>query len=140
LSRISILIATICFSSLISLVLFGQPAPPQLAATGFLLSVTPISFIGFVVFAVLGYALSYVRRIPLTGKAFECAHYFFCLLVPLIVLSCSVALWQPGVAWRQFVLSIALGFAGALSLLAGFLSIIDGFKKYEKAHAHTPLL
>jgi hypothetical protein len=77
----------------------------------------------------VGYCLAWILWAPLRGKAFECVHYFFTIIGSITLGALGVYLWDPNVSFIQLAFAAVLALAGAVLLLAGFISIV---RRYER--------
>ena len=89
----------------------------------------------WVVTATTGYALAWVRWLPLRGKAFDCVHYFYVTFGSLTILTIGVVHWpEQGPFWHQAAAG-ALAVVGLVVFIAGFISIIIRFERWERNRA-----
>ncbi|MEX1232050.1 MAG: hypothetical protein WEB58_17530 [Planctomycetaceae bacterium] len=121
--------------SLGAAMLFGHD-PPPVAGTilGFLLYVTFLSFLIFIVTATAGYLVSFFRRCPARGRCVECVQFFYFIIFSFGSLGAAASYWPIQKMWPDGIIAAVLGFIGAAVMLAGFIkNILD----YEKRQAEN---
>ncbi len=109
---------------------------PQLAP-GILLRCSAYGFAAFFVSATWGYALSFVRRLPRTGRAHECVLYFYSIVGGIIVVSYAGTLWPPPGAPPNGAAKWVIGLAGVALLSAGVTSMVIRHGRRERAGRKT---
>lgn len=97
-----------------------------------LLEVMAISFVGFMIAASMGYALSFASGKPRHGRAFECVHYFYCILGSIGLLVTAIVTWPEGqFDWSTAIASVVLAVAGIVLMTYSFISTIIRGEKTE---------
>lgn len=96
------------------------------------LFVAACSFPLFLGLASIGYVLSFFRRLPRVGRAFECVNFFYVLTVGITLLTIAAAQLPMRAFWPDgFTLSIC-GASGIALFLGGFASICDRYTAFER--------
>jgi hypothetical protein len=125
LARICWTVGMLEVAALFSGMLLRNPMQPLFGMIfGFFLMTLPALFATFFVSATVGYGLSFFQGRRRIGRAYECVHYFYSLIVPIAVLSGAIVLWPPQGGWQQMILPGLLGIMGVVWLGLGMISIV----------------
>jgi hypothetical protein len=92
-------------------------------------------FVSWVVVASVGYTLAWLRWLPLRGKAFDCVHYFYVMVVSIVLATSGVLLFEAQRPWFVRVFATTIGAAGAVLFVFGFISIVRRWERYDRAVA-----
>jgi hypothetical protein len=101
-------------------------------------AVVLISLASFFVSASIGYAISFERSLPRTGRAYECVHFFYCVSGPLTMCAIAAGTWSVGGGLGSKVLSLGLCVIAILWMAIGLLTLADRSK--AKARRNTERL
>lgn len=91
------------------------------------------SAVFFVVTATVGYVTAFATRSRVNSKAFQCVHYFYCTMVPVILLIASAMCWPQPIFWPNGFLVICGGAVSAFFCVCGMLSVEHRQKQWETA-------
>jgi hypothetical protein len=87
---------------------------------------------GFFFAATAGYAISFVRRLPRRGQAFELVHYFYTIIGGLFLVTLAAIGWPPPAIWPAGVVTALLGVAGLSIFIGGFVTVIIRFERWDR--------
>ena len=90
----------------------------------------------FVVTATIGYLSALVNRSRFNSKAFQCVHYFSCIMVPEVLLMTSAMCWPQPVFWPHGFLVICGGGVSVVLCACGMLSLVSRHKRWETAQSN----
>ena len=89
-------------------------------------------FPGFFLAATVGYGISFARRLPRRGRAFECTQYFYTLSGGIGFVTFVAMAWPPLRPWPNAALVCVVGLAGMVFLIGGVSSVIARREQFEK--------
>jgi hypothetical protein len=129
-------LAALCDVLVLLLVISLFPNAPRgplgSAATLAFISAGPL-FVFWVLIASVGYVLAWVRWLPLRGKAFDCVHYFYALVVGIWLAVIGIVMLEPQQPLLVQVVAGTTSIAGVAVLAAGFVSIIVRWEKLDRS-------
>ena len=114
--------------------LLGRNHPAFTSVGGVLLIAAAYFFLSFFAVASMGFLISFVRKIPRCGRAYDCVHYFYTIIGGMVLMSISIVWWPPAKIWPNGTLVVAIGLAGLILLAGGFISTVLRHEKFR----HSP--
>ena len=96
------------------------------------LNVLLIAFPVFFFATSVGYVLSFLRRLPRSGRAYDCVHFYYSIIGSVGALTCAVLLVPQNPDLSKSVAAGVVGGIGVLWLFCAFMSITCRFEKYER--------
>lgn len=92
-------------------------------------------FPSFFLAATIGYGISFARRLPRRGRAFECTDYFYTFSGAIGVVTFVAYAWLPLRPWPNGAMLCIAGVAGIALLVGGLGSIAMRHERNERRRA-----
>jgi hypothetical protein len=97
-------------------------------------SVARVAFVIWFALATMGYLVSLVSRQQHRGRAFECTHYFYCLIVPLMLITWGGVIWPNEGGVREVLIPASIVAIGIVLGTLGFISCVRRWERLEKTN------
>lgn len=90
----------------------------------------------FLLFATIGYLVSFALRLPRRGRAYDCVNYFYSVSCSLGLVTYAAIRCPPNPGAVALAIWVTLATVGVLWFVLGFISIVRRFERWEQ-HRHA---